>query len=689
MQVCKKFIFVSVLVLVCFGISLDSFCAVKKSSVNNETSGFTPIPIETPSVTPKPDETPISTPKPTETPYQTPSSTPTPRIQPTRTATSTPTALSLSAGIVSISGKTGKVNQMIEIPIKAHRIKNVRKFTVDVNEHFTRILAKVETLSETPSETPTQTPGETPTEIPIETPSATPTEIPSETPSETPAGNLLYFKGFDVEKTMIDKFKYVNVDVLPNNMGVRITAQSGMAKGISGSGTLVKLIYTAEKAGKTYLQIDNLDGDLAKSHAVNIAGMVKINPGDMPGDIDGDGAITSGDVLLLLKYLAKQVPLTPEQLKAADCNQDGKADLNDVQWIFNLSIGLSTPAGKINHVIPQIQPLTASSLSLADKAVKAGDTFTMDVSVGNASNINAFSFDLTYDANKLEFVSVQTTGTMTDNFAVFGNEVSAGKATILGIQGMAPSSANGSGIFIKAVLRAKASATGAALAGLENLGDGLKDAIGKGATVTIQPATVQPTPASTPTPSVSQDFTVSLDSKTISAGQTAAVNVIISGNSSPINSYTLDFVFDPALLSYIGYIKTGTLSENASIGANLSEKGKVTISGIMPSSNSAAANGILLQLQIKALPTASGSATISLENLQADIQSAIPEDSIIDILSGLPGDTDGNGVIDIRDIYYFSTSWLMTNTTNTGYSDINNDVVIDQYDLLQLMEFWQ
>ena len=673
MSAYKKMILLSILAFVCSGNILDSCAAVQNYAVSSETSAFTPIPIEIPTETPAktpvitPTFTPLETPtaRPTETFPETPSAAPTPKIKPTHTPTSSPTPIILSSGLVSVSGAVGRVNRDIVIPVKAQRIKNVRKFTVDINEHVIKKLAKVET--------------------PVETP----TETPSETPSETPVEKLLKFKRIEINKTMIDKYKFVTADVLPNDMGVRITAQNGTTRSISGNGTLFKLIYTAEKAGKTLLQINGLGGDLAKSHPVNIAGLVKINPSDITGDIDQDGVITSADVLLLLKYLARQVMLTPAQLKAADCNQDRKVDLKDVQWIFNLSIGLSNSTDRtIEKSI--FHPFTASSLSLSDKTVNAGDTFTLDAMVSGASDISAFSFDVTYDASKLEFVTVQTPGTLTDNFAVFGNEISAGKAIILGVQGSSPAAVKGSGIFIKLVLRAKGNTSGTALVGLENFVDGLQGATGTGASITIQSSSVQPAPTPTSTPiSGIEDFTLSLGSKTISSGETTTVDVTVSGNPSSIFSYTLDFAFDPALLSYVGVIKTGTLSENASIGANLVSEGLVSISGLMPTSNSKATNGVLFKLQIKALSGASGTAMISLENLQADIKDAIAEDSAIDIIPGVPGDTDGNDDVDMHDIYFFSTFWMMVNPADAVRSDINNDAVIDQYDLLQLREYWK
>ena len=48
------------------------------------------------------------------------------------------------------------------------------------------------------------------------------------------------------------------------------------------------------------------------------------------GDIDGDGSITTADVLELQKHLSKVIELTEEQVTAADTDGNGKLEINDV-----------------------------------------------------------------------------------------------------------------------------------------------------------------------------------------------------------------------------------------------------------------------------------------------------------------------------------------------------------------------
>lgn len=43
----------------------------------------------------------------------------------------------------------------------------------------------------------------------------------------------------------------------------------------------------------------------------------------LPGDVNGDGALTSSDLVLLSRYMLGTVALTDEQIAAADVNGDG------------------------------------------------------------------------------------------------------------------------------------------------------------------------------------------------------------------------------------------------------------------------------------------------------------------------------------------------------------------------------
>ena len=64
------------------------------------------------------------------------------------------------------------------------------------------------------------------------------------------------------------------------------------------------------------------------------------------GDINGDGRITTVDVIRIAKYLIDDIPFTGKQLTAADVTGDGKVTAADVVRIAQYIVGL-TELGKV------------------------------------------------------------------------------------------------------------------------------------------------------------------------------------------------------------------------------------------------------------------------------------------------------------------------------------------------------
>ncbi len=56
------------------------------------------------------------------------------------------------------------------------------------------------------------------------------------------------------------------------------------------------------------------------------------------GDVDGDGVLTAGDALIVLRYAVGGESLTPEQLAQADFNGDGVVDSADVLLILRTAL---------------------------------------------------------------------------------------------------------------------------------------------------------------------------------------------------------------------------------------------------------------------------------------------------------------------------------------------------------------
>jgi hypothetical protein len=574
-----------------------------------------------------------------------------------------------------------------------------------------KVTAGVVTVRITP--VPTETPTETPIETPTETPAIAPRPIVSIIAQSgmvgeritayvlvqntgrlrnfgfdvTQTNNILGFEGVDTQNTIISGVRQVVARPLLNPPGaIRVDVASIAARN-PRKGVLLRIQYTAQSAGETVLRLTNLTGDLADARVSNVGGFVSIGARGLLGDVDLDGQVTGADVFLLLSYLARMQELTVEQLQLADCNQDGRVDVRDVQAIFNLSVGLPAE-GRSGKVVssPGFRAISANAISLPDIAIIEGETGTIDVSVSGASDVSSFSFEIVFDANLLEFVSANTDGTLSNDFIVLGNESTPGRAIIVA-QGLA-TSISGSGILLQLKIRAKA--IGQSSIAIENLTADLANATAQGGTVTILPSSVEatPTPISpTPTPvSPSVRFAVLPGDSAISIGGSGMVNILLMGVREPVTSYTFDFVYDSALMQYVSIFKTGTLSSNAQVIANEISAGKVRITGMPLLTRPITTDGILLQIEMRALGEMETSTTVGTENLQAGIKSAWPGVGSVAIIQGIWGDLNSDNMLDADDLLHFSQRWKSGATDESDRFDLNKDNVIDEYDLLELVE---
>ena len=111
-----------------------------------------------------------------------------------------------------------------------------------------------------------------------------------------------------------------------------------------------KLLFVCLLLGILYYSFRDSMGDMltelagvnAQAETVLLTcreGTVQVTVG-IPGDINGDGRVTSADLLRLRRYLAGQS--VPVETGNADLNADGKVDLTDVMLLQKLLIGGQT-----------------------------------------------------------------------------------------------------------------------------------------------------------------------------------------------------------------------------------------------------------------------------------------------------------------------------------------------------------
>ncbi len=93
----------------------------------------------------------------------------------------------------------------------------------------------------------------------------------------------------------------------------------------------------------------------------------------------------------------------------ADVNDDGSVDFSDfVTASATFGLTAVVPAGSKLAISPQrpgVNANTEMTLELTSETVKVGETISVTVSMANAKQLNGFGLELTYDAEKFEFVS--------------------------------------------------------------------------------------------------------------------------------------------------------------------------------------------------------------------------------------------------------------------------------------------
>lgn len=118
------------------------------------------------------------------------------------------------------------------------------------------------------------------------------------------------------------------------------------------------------------------------------------------GDYNEDGQIDESDLIFFENYAGVKEGATmwESQVKKADLNQNGYIDAYDISFVSSQVDGGIVPTRK--HINGEI--ILEPSL----KEVKKGETFTVDIMANRFVDINAFSFEIPYDASKYEVVSL-------------------------------------------------------------------------------------------------------------------------------------------------------------------------------------------------------------------------------------------------------------------------------------------
>ena len=130
---------------------------------------------------------------------------------------------------------------------------------------------------------------------------------------------------FDARTNMEDGFDYLYIYDASGNQVGKYTGTVLAGQTITVPGDTVRIKLVSDSSGNAWG---------FKVSRVQSAG------DGMPGDLDGDGELTSADVVLLARYLAGAETLTEAQLTAADLNADGVITSADLVLLARKVAGL-------------------------------------------------------------------------------------------------------------------------------------------------------------------------------------------------------------------------------------------------------------------------------------------------------------------------------------------------------------
>jgi hypothetical protein len=191
------------------------------------------------------------------------------------------------------------------------------------------------------------------------------------------------------------------------------------------------------------------------------------------GEINRDGAITSGDALCAFQYFlsAGNPPaacLNACLPAAADVNCDGQVTPSDALGIFMAYLQDLQPPLECSGLAEMSE--SHRKIQLSSAVAAPGNKITCDVLLETTANLQAFGFDLHFPADLLTFIGTDTARLTRDWVALDAHEVSAGMIRIGGFNpDSTPEFGTGTVTKIRFMVKNNVAGTGAFF--LENLKD--------------------------------------------------------------------------------------------------------------------------------------------------------------------------------------------------------------------------
>lgn len=391
-------------------------------------------PTPTPTVTPRPTKKPTKTPTPTAT--RTPRPTKTPTLRPTATPTPQPSnAFTLGGGTFSVLP-----GSEFDIPIPVNNLPSASAIMFDV------IYDK---------------------------------------------NILTWTSKYSIQNTLVSDWKSVDANEITAGT-IRVGEAAFSANPASGSGNLIVLTFkiasNAKLENKTKIVVDNLQDGVKNAAKLPI----QLTLG-MKGDVDGNGKITARDAQDAFKISVGRIAPTAYQKWAAEVTGDQRITAADAQKIFEASIGRVTLSGDASNslfasipteavkatAIPRssIRPFAIPNvLTVSTVDASAGEEVAVPIRLDGQSSISAWLMEISYDNSKMDYLGVETQGTLVEKFALAdGNETSPG-ILLIAAASLSSDPITASGELIRLRFRVKANTSGDAPIAIQRTEDDLADA---------------------------------------------------------------------------------------------------------------------------------------------------------------------------------------------------------------------
>ena len=211
------------------------------------------------------------------------------------------------------------------------------------------------------------------------------------------------------DKKILTFKQAVNTELFNGNFAVndvssdsKVVIRMASMKGIEkGSGALINMTFTVKAnttiGTETPINLTDVSAfdEIANSITISTQnGKLKIVSACVKGDVNGDGAIKSNDVILALRISAGLMQADQTQFCAADFNDDGAVKSNDAILILRKSAGMA-PAIKENISIDTVK------LFINDAYGSQGKAVNMPIMIDNPGMLGGGDIAIVYDSSVL------------------------------------------------------------------------------------------------------------------------------------------------------------------------------------------------------------------------------------------------------------------------------------------------